>query len=439
MIDHSIVDFELIKILVVLEPNVLPQEQEEGYTFDYLLDTVRNWRGFGYRFDVQVHVHQEDSIKPELIESADELWFFGTELCDGSKPVVVLTDNEVNAIRARMDAGVGIFATGDHQAIGSGLCMRLPRAANMRVWSGEGAPEQDSPFSFNSSVRSSNRDIVERGRSIDCETDDRDTLPKQIWPVHLPDGTPHELMQLPLPGEEKQNIRFFPDHMHEGKLYDFVREPKNDELAELLKAYYPGTMPYIVARSVRAVFDQNKGPSDCVSYPVVSVYEPPSTSTWGNIVVDSTFHHWTDQNSLRVRYSPAGFHVEQYAINVANWLLGSQGRKKVKNATERFIRKNFKKGDHIFGLLGSGKSDEAFRELASYVGYRMAAQRIVGDALERILLDGVVSSDPGKVQELVEDVFGLKNERLETFSIADRQRVVLGLAFEQLTNAFAGK
>ena len=44
------------------------------------------------------------------------------------------TDAEVAAIAKFMDAGGGVFATGDHEDLGAGLCARLPRIRNMRRW-----------------------------------------------------------------------------------------------------------------------------------------------------------------------------------------------------------------------------------------------------------------------------------------------------------------
>lgn len=383
-----------LSIVAVIEPNAAAG----AHSFNHLLDTVRNWRGFGYRFHVLEHVHQAGSITPQLIRDADELWFFGTELCVAGTEFAHISDAEVAAISERMDAGAGVFATGDHEDIGAGLCAAIPRVRNMRVWSGAQAPRQLPPRSVDSTFRSAWRDIIDPDpqarlpRDFD-QLDDRDATPKPVWVFHHADGRPHELMQLPLRGVKSGRIRFLPNHKHEGLLLDLRDCADVHERVALDAEYQAGAIPRIVARSVRSVFDTTQDqPVDCASYPVVSAYEAPDASGWGNIVVDSTFHHWTDSNALRLRFSPAWLHVQQYAINVANWLLGTAGRRKVRTAVQDYIRATVDGGDEILAAIAAGETEAAFERLARYAGLRMSEQRIVADMLKRIL--GIPLSGP---------------------------------------------
>lgn len=376
-----------LTILAVIEPNAAAG----AHSFNHLLDTVRNWRGFGYRFQVLEHVHQRGSITPELIRDADELWFFGTELCVRGTDFVSLGDTEIAAIGERMEAGVGVFATGDHEDIGSGLCAAIPRVGNMRVWRGAQAPRQLPPRSYDSTFRSAQRDIVDPDPQAKLckdfdQLDDRDATPKPIWVFHRADGRPHELMQLPLRGVQSGRIRFLPNHRHEGLLFDLHERADPAERAALEAEYQVGAIPRIVARSVRSVFDTVHGqPVDCASYPVVSAYEAPEASGRGNIVVESTFHHWADSNALRLRFSPAWLHVEQYAINVANWLLGTAGCGKVRPAVQDYLRATVHGGDEILALISAGDAAAAFERLNRHAGLRMSEQRVVADMLRRIL------------------------------------------------------
>lgn len=430
-----------IEIVAIIEPNAA----KGAYSFNYLLDTIRNWRGFGYRFIVKEHVHKPGSITPELIANADQLWFFGTELCEENSVFVSLIQPEIDAIEARMNDGVGVFATGDHENIGSGLCGKIPRAGKMRIWNGSEAPTRNRPKSFESSVRSPYRDVIDPARTLDLlekcdESDENDTLPKVIWTDHFPGQSPHELFQLSTKqGADKRSIQFLPDHMHEGKLLDYDElDAAGVPLLPVPVEFYPGSKPRIAARAVRSVFDGNGKPANGVSYPVVSVYEPPPESGWGNVVVDSTFHHWTDFNALRLRYSPAWFHVEQYAINMANWLLGEKGRKKVKAALLSYLTEV---------APGAGLAPETpaaenkkinFLDLANRAGKLMIEHRIVGDTLERLLRGNVDSADPAKEMALMADLRGLKKANFGKLRAdGNLQRVVLGLEVRRLQLARA--
>ncbi|TDR46786.1 hypothetical protein DFR29_103322 [Tahibacter aquaticus] len=422
-----------VNIVVFIEPNAADGE----YSFNALLDTVRNWRGFGYRFQVDVHVYRPGLINEDLIGNADELWFFGTALCDGQEPTVKLTREESALIQVRMDMGVGVFATGDHVAIGSGLCGELPpRAANMRTWSGVRAPTEQRPMNIESTIRSADRDLYSRGQHAADGREDRDdfdALPKPIWVLHEPNSSPHELLQLPVKGSRKTAIRFLPDHAHEGKLHDYAASV-GSELAALAAEYRSGPMPRIVARSACSVFNSENNPIDCASYPVVSAYEAPADSPWGNIVVDSTFHHWTDENAVRLRFTPAWLHVEQYAINVANWLMGAAGRQKVFQSVVEYIRETGEDGARVIQLLGNSQDKDALSYLWESIGKRMGEQRVVADTLERILLGGVVSASPDTVERFLAQI---GNEHVDPVAVqrlddANKQRLVLGLEFAKI-------
>lgn len=425
-----------IKILAIIEANAAAGE----HSFNLLLDAVRNWRGLGYRFVVEEHSHQDGPIDDGLTKDVDQLWFFGTELSDDiEKPTVRLTDAEVGTITKRMKEGVGVFATGDHMAIGSGLCERIPFVADMRVWKGAGAPEQLPPYSYESTIRSPYADLIDPDPDIvimdKCNSpDERDALPKPVWVMRLPNGAPHELMQLPLRGVEKSAIRFLPDHMHEGKLLDYDEKDSNgNPVLAAPVGFFANTRSHIVARSVRTIFGAKDKPVDCTSYPVVAAYEP-NTDTWGNVVVDSTFHHWTDSNALRTRFSPAWLHVEQYAINVANWLLGAVGRDRVKPCVESYIIRTMKKGEEYLAKMASGDKG-AFDKLVEGVGARMYKQRIVADTLERILVGAVVSSNPARVATLIKQLQLPELDEKELDDLqkrGDLQNAFLALQFEKL-------
>src|SRR5258708_34238697 len=57
-------------------------------------------------------------------------------------------DGEIAAIAAFMAAGGGVFATGDHDSIGSEMCGHIPRVRAMRSWYGINDSASPMPGGF---------------------------------------------------------------------------------------------------------------------------------------------------------------------------------------------------------------------------------------------------------------------------------------------------
>lgn len=430
-------DFLVLRIVAFVEPNVV----SKSYSFDHLFETIRNWRGLGYRFELEQLEYIPGVIAEKFTDGVDEMWFFGTAPCRVPEETIYLSTEDSAVVQSLMDKGVGVFATGDHACIGSGLCERLPqRVANMRKWSGSGTPLQIGPSRYASLAWNPDCDDETESGATSCDDDDGvvyDGFPKPVWVSRRSAEVPHELMQLSGHYSSKRPIRFLPDHMHEGKLFDYARGPFDGELAALASAYASGPVPYIVARSVRSVFDNDSNPVDCASYPVVSAYEPSVHRPWGNIVVDSTFHHWVDKEVLAMGVRPARRHVEQLAINLANWLLGSRGRKKVRAHVHQFIAKiNPAAGNLLAGVQGK-MDDTEIKNLVDQVAALLTKHRFPADMLVPILDERVDSSNPALVEALVDTKFpelkGLDVYQLQSKGIL--QNLVLGLQFRQLREA----
>lgn len=74
----------------------------------------------------------DSAAVPVTRENYDEIWLFGI----ADNPGNGLSDDENIVIIDFMNSGGGVFATGDHSAIGYGIAGRLPRIRAMRNWSG---------------------------------------------------------------------------------------------------------------------------------------------------------------------------------------------------------------------------------------------------------------------------------------------------------------
>ncbi|WP_347986203.1 hypothetical protein [Methylomonas sp. AM2-LC] len=321
----------------------------------------------------------------------DELWLFGFEGVDGTGFRVgpgamtaepgALTDSELAAITAFMQAGGGIFATGDHDGLGSALCGRIPRVRYMRKWysSGDSYPGRPPLAVDNWSGGGSGRiDTLQHG--VGDSTDSSGNL--HFFFDNQSDDIPQPLYAL-IPSHPAMQgasgvLTIFPDHMHEGEVIAASGDQlKQTSASDTTLAFagagfteFPSISGYREPPKVLAqvatgtpgaggtlvghVTDIGEGgptpncenknfSSDgtvCQAIPFVhnvsgvnalAAYDG-ATMNVGRIVTDSSFHHYLDLNLLGDPCSidvakQSGFkgtphlaELDAFYVNLANWL-----------------------------------------------------------------------------------------------------------------------
>jgi len=160
------------------------------------------------------------------IDDYDQIWFFGdwpgefsndpevndAEIADPRN--VPLGPLELKLVAEWMDRGGGVFATGDHSLIGASMCHRIPRVRTMRRWTrAQQVPPFDGPDRHETLV----------SISTDAGAEEGDRWPQRIFPVFRSNArgpfvyptAPHPI----LCGKDGV-IEYFPDHMHEGGLFE---------------------------------------------------------------------------------------------------------------------------------------------------------------------------------------------------------------------------
>ena len=151
----------------------------------------------------------------------DVVWMFGAhgQDADGSRN---LTSAEVAAVEAFMDAGGGVFATGDHESIGAYMCGRIPRVRLMRAWYGNGPLGNNSPML---SVPCFPRNFYQNdaGRADTLRRNPAGTYPtaNRVWFENQSDSIPQPLSPTTAPAHsilrhEGRELQDYADHMHEG-------------------------------------------------------------------------------------------------------------------------------------------------------------------------------------------------------------------------------
>jgi hypothetical protein len=291
----------------------------------------------GFRFDNADHF---------AADMYDEVMLFGIESSfAGRNPVDRLADSELRVLTEFMNAGGGLFATGDHGSLGRFLCHAVPRARNMRLWQSTSAQNALDEVSMTGARRNdTNRLGSSPGSQFDDQSDD---VPQVVQPRiyqrtagFFRYSFPHPLLCGP-----NGIIRIMPDHPHEGECV----EPGNTNLQldfggplgpEYPNATTGGTKPLPEVISTSTVLagttSSGKSPTASHSFGGICAYDGHRAGV-GRVVTDATWHHFVninlvgrpsidpmDPKNVGFLYSAAGqAHLEEiraYYRNIAVWL-----------------------------------------------------------------------------------------------------------------------
>ncbi|MBI3772872.1 MAG: hypothetical protein HY272_09260 [Gammaproteobacteria bacterium] len=317
----------------------------------------------------------------------DVVWLMGFASSNPQGPYgdpsgFAMSDSEVEVLAQFMNDGGGVFATGDHDDLGADLCAKVPRVRSMRQWTTDygwlnytGNPDAFVPDASKSPppVGRYRLDTLVTGHNVHYEFQDQsDDIPQQIDPVmrvirqhisHIAGGEIGWIERVPHPLLCGPNgvIDVLPDHMHEGRCLvpqDLtktfaIKGQSHDEYPLLSNGtrVSPEVVAYgrVKARSYDPNFDDpTEGVRDsntnvtATNFPVITAYNGHRAKV-GRVVVDSTFHHFTNINVTGVKSefsdepnpvdavkgqgflaSPAGqahyANIKAYWCNIAKWL-----------------------------------------------------------------------------------------------------------------------
>jgi hypothetical protein len=306
----------------------------------------------------------------------DEVWLFGIETNyksnnystrNGSAtyPAGSLSTNELTAIHNFMEVGGGIFATGDHGALGRGLCGSINRVKSMRHWEDYFNPANpgNSEVGMTGSRRNDTNQVGDTGTQFSDQSDD---IPQrlQLKLYHSRTGFfirrsyPHPLMCSRL-----GRIDVFPDHPHEGE----CREPISSEYNQypVLASGNP-LLPEVIAWSsvpsgnTGTLGGGSKTPTIAQTFGAICAFDGHLAGK-GRIVTDATWHHFinvnligiveggffddlTPANSLTKHdgflSTPAGqahfAKIKEYFVNIGTWIARPEN---IRCFNSKFLRK----------------------------------------------------------------------------------------------------
>ena len=260
----------------------------------------------GFRFDNTDHFAPDRFDVVFLFGIAETYQFFP------GRGQATLTDAELQAIGEFQNRGGGLFATGDHAALGRALCSRVARARSMRLWDSKNNALGEDMVSMTGRYRNDTNRI---GHDSTSEFNDQsDDIPQQIDPVFYTRRSfifryrfPHPLLCGP-----RGVIRVMPDHPHEGECIVPPDTSLNVQFTGKLGAEYPpgaggGAQPFpeiisynrVPAGNVASVdpdrLTDDKSPTVGPRFPGISAYDGHRAGI-GRVVCDSTWHHFVNIN-----------------------------------------------------------------------------------------------------------------------------------------------
>jgi hypothetical protein len=384
----------------------------------------------------------------------DQIWMFAVN------PGDTLLPGEASAIWKFMQAGGGVFATGDHEALGVGMCGRIPRIRSMRRWYHPGPGPNGEPLAPNRDVGGG------RGENDSTTTaagTDFDGVPQVIAPVER--SAPgiavfiHRKYPHPLLCGKDGRVAVLPDHMHEGLVevpsdLAAVLSVDGVDVVEYPKRGADRLAPEVVAYS-SVNNNPNGGPFGLIgAYDGHLVDEIPGGV--GRAVVDATWHHFWNMNvdqfasahdaikqavtaglpadPTLVAPAQAWEQIRDYFQNIAFWLARTGTRRCIRNRGLIVI------GHHVDILMTLRSSD------SDRIGFLAGLGAKARDALGAVAsqCERIEFAFPQVVKEL--EVFrpwkdpdpGPRRGQVPLLDASMLDDVLLGAAVETAARASAG-
>ncbi|MCP5515808.1 MAG: hypothetical protein H7A45_00955 [Verrucomicrobiales bacterium] len=310
----------------------------------------------------------------------DVLWLIGHEGRNVSGSSAQLPDAELAAIARFAAAGGGVFATGDHDSIGSNMCGHIPRVRAMRAWYGTGDAVSPMPAGFPRNfppLGTGRADTTRQNPGGDYDLNDDGTNEAFVWFENQSDAVPQPITPVPpvhpILKRGVSDITVFPDHMHEGNTlgevpgypYDtaaatfagetFPEFPMVDGHRELPRVIATGQTVSLASKMASGGGDLDTSIPAPKTVNTLCAYDGRTVGV-GRVVTDSTWHHYIDINltgDSRIdtpaesaltgpgaaknhgfNDAPAVFDdIRAVFVNIANWL--ARPRPKIQLILER--------------------------------------------------------------------------------------------------------
>jgi hypothetical protein len=272
----------------------------------FIKDKTKQFVNVDLRFVSRHEPEGTKFITEELLQGVDELWVFGRRMADRppEEPDNELKPEEVALLQQYIsEKRIGIFLTGDHSesesgaacdggphadysSLGRALGENIPIAGLLRDWEGPPSNCNEVDFELRDNFNTQEGDDP---CGLDSEGLQSDERPQTII-LKLKNCRPHRLFTYADSNQQLRLITKLPDHAHEGRVLDIeeVRERSGDKW----KAEWPD--PVVAAQGRDKRFPLENRISNLV------VAFDGDSAELSRMVVDSSFHHYLDDNLLLI-------------------------------------------------------------------------------------------------------------------------------------------
>ena len=211
-----------VKLLIVTDSSSGGFGPTEGFHLGQILAVLADDPWSHVTFDV-TKAHRQASATADLpnfrfdthdLSAYSQVWLFGITTTQDP-----LSAGELKALSQFMDAGGGVFATGDHQDLGRPLCGEVPRVRSMRRWHWPNAGPNGEPVAPDQSGTERHDTVMH----LSAGGNQSDAVPQPIRPRfysrHAGFGLVPKVARFPHPVlcGPAGVIDLLPDHMHEGR------------------------------------------------------------------------------------------------------------------------------------------------------------------------------------------------------------------------------
>lgn len=265
------------------------------------------------------HISNFNFATSVTLNNFDQMWLFAISPGSG------LAGAELTAVTNFMNAGGGVFATGDHGTLGSAMCSTIPRVKDMRYWDNT-SPNNDTNEVSMSGRRRNDTNRPAAGDSLSLYFDNQsDEIPQTIAVRTFSGGNPHPLLAIKTSVRPSGIIDIMPDHPHEGEC-----KPETSFTVNSTTVPTQIIATSFVLGGSSTSGGLGKAATDPHCFPSIAVWDGWQARA-GRIVVDSTWHHFVNINlngvgsgsdrPVQTGLTTADFEViRQYYMNIARWM-----------------------------------------------------------------------------------------------------------------------
>jgi hypothetical protein len=277
---------------------------------------------------------QESAFSDLDVSNFDVVFLFGW-----NGPEDPLSSEAREKIVAFMQAGGGVFATGDHATMGAGMNSTIPRVRSMRFWAAGDTPE----------AATAKRLTTNLPANATFEFDDQsDALPQRLYANFviaqdqlimqkglIPSNVrlPHPLVRMP----NGSALDVYPDHPHEGECripsdvgttFDFRGATVSEWPGSNSFGFFPFPRLVASAMSFGNGFPGKQAVVPRAFFALVAYNGQPKGV--GRVVTDATWHHYVNVNldGMVVGGVPTAdlVKIQQFYSNMARWLMPARAR-----------------------------------------------------------------------------------------------------------------